>query len=211
MNNYIFTDLSIVLALSIILATVARMLRQPLLIGYILAGIVAGPLLGIVKGTDNLESFSKIGIALLLFIVGLGLNPKIIKDLGKAVLLAGLVQMLIASAFGTSFMLLVGQDLKTSLIIGAALAFSSTIVGLKLLTDKREQTRLYGRIVIGILLVQDLVATLVLLVLSMQEGRGFSVLHSINIFGKSLLLAISLILLGNKIIPKISKFVSTNS
>lgn len=207
MHNSLFGELSIIIGLAVLLAAIMRLLRQPLLIGYILAGIIAGPVLGLVTNTETLEGFSKIGIALLLFIVGIGLNPKVIKDLGKVTFITGSIQVLASTILGLSIMVLLGKGLVTGLIVGVALAFSSTIVGLKLLTDKKEQTRLYGRLGIGVLLVQDILATIALLVLSMQNG-GFSATSAFSLLFKGLLIAIPLFFISNKILPRLTKFMS---
>ena len=78
MHGSLLGELSIIIGIALVLASIMKIFKQPLLIGYILAGIIAGPILGLVKNTDTLDGFSKIGIALLLFIVGLGLNPRVI-------------------------------------------------------------------------------------------------------------------------------------
>ncbi len=184
-----------------------RLIKQPLLIGYILTGILVGPIFGLVENADALEGFSKIGIALLLFLVGLGLNPKVIKELGKTAVLTGITQVGLSVILGTAIMLVIGRSLTEGLIVGVALAFSSTIVGLKLLTDKREQTRLYGRIAIGVLLVQDVIATLALLVLSVQS-KGFSFGSVSGLLVKGGLITAGLFLVSNKLLPRFTKFFS---
>jgi len=209
MHSSLLGELSVIIALAVVLSTVMKLLKQPLLIGYILSGIIAGPILGIVHNTDTLEGFSKIGIALLLFIVGLGLNPKVIKELGKVTLITGLVQVVASTIIGASVMLFFGQTLVVGLVVGVALAFSSTIVGLKLLTDKKEQTRLYGRLAIGVLLVQDILATLALLVISMQKG-GFSVGNSLGLILKGALILVPLFYISNRVLPRLTRFISEN-
>jgi Kef-type K+ transport system membrane component KefB/Trk K+ transport system NAD-binding subunit len=187
-----------------------KIFKQPLLIGYILAGILAGPILGLVKNTDTLDGFSKIGIALLLFIVGLGLNPRVIKELGKVAFITGLIQVGFSVLLGTAIMLLLGKSIAVALVIGVALSFSSTIVGLKLLTDKKEQTRLYGRLAIGVLLAQDILATIALLVLSMQKD-GFGFVSSTSLLLKGALIVGILFFISTRVLPKITHFVSNNT
>lgn len=210
MSSSIFGELSIIIGLAVIFASIMRLLKQPLLIGYILAGITAGPILGLISNTEALESFSKIGIALLLFIVGLGLNPKVIKDMGKVAVVTGFTQVFFTSILGALVVILFGVNLTTAIIIGVALAFSSTIVGLKLLTDKKEQTRLYGRIAIGVLLVQDILATIALLLLSMQKD-GTNFVSGASLVIKGLLIVTVLAVISNKLMPRITRFMSVNS
>jgi len=209
MHSSLFGELSIIICIAVAIASIMRLLKQPLLISYILSGILAGPIFGIVKSTETLEGFSKIGIALLLFIVGLGLNPRVIKDLGKVAFITGSVQVVASTIFGTIVMLLLGQSFTTGIVVGVALAFSSTIVGLKLLTDKKEQTRLYGRLAIGVLLVQDILATVALLVLSMQKD-GFSITGGSLLVLKGGLIAVPLFYISNKILPRYTRFISDN-
>ncbi len=142
-----------------------RALHQPLAVGYILSGIVVGPyVLNILHSTESIDVFSKIGIAVLLFIVGLSLNPDTIRDTGKAALVTGLGQILFTSVIGYALILALGFDNLTALYGSIALTFSSTIIILKLLSDKGDLGKLYGKISIGFLLVQDLVATLLLVI-----------------------------------------------
>lgn len=210
MHHSLFGELSIIIGIAVIIASIMRLFKQPLLISYILSGILAGPIFGVVKSAETLEGFSKIGIALLLFIVGLGLNPKVIKDLGKVAFITGATQVVMSTIIGAAIMLLLGQPLPVALAVGVALAFSSTIVGLKLLTDKREQTRLYGRMAIGVLLVQDILATVALLVLSTQQD-GFSLSTGGLLLLKGALIAVPLFYVSNKVLPRYTRFIAENT
>lgn len=207
---HLFSQLSIIIALAAGISAVMRFFKQPLIIGYIITGILVGPILGLLKDVSTLESFSKIGIALLLFIVGLGLNPKVVKELGKASFVVGILQVIITSLLAGFLVLLFGQSLQTAILVGIAVSFSSTIVGLKLLSDKREQTRLYGKLSIGILLVQDLIATFALLMLS-TRADSFSALDFLGLVLKGLLIGGALFIISNKLLPKLNNFVSDST
>lgn len=206
-QGHLFTQLSVIIAIAAGISAIMRFFKQPLIIGYILTGILVGPVLGLIKDASTLESFSKIGIALLLFIVGLGLNPRVIKELGKVSFVVGGLQVVVMSFIGTMIMLALGRDLQTAILIGVAISFSSTIVGLKLLSDKKEQTRLYGKLAIGILLVQDLLATFALLGLS-TRADGFSGADVLLLILKGALIGVPLFIISNKLLPKLNKFVS---
>lgn len=171
-NTNLFSELSVIIAIGTFVGLAMRLMKQPLIISHIITGILVGPaVLNIVKSQETVEVFSKIGIALLLFIVGIGLNPKVIHELGKVSAITGLVQVALTAVIGYGTALLLGYSLGESLAIGVAISFSSTIIILKLLSDKKQQTRLHGKISIGLLLVQDVIATLVLLVTSaLSEG-----------------------------------------
>lgn len=169
----VFNEIALIIAIGTAMALVMRILRQPLIIGHILTGILVGPpVLDLIKSEETISVFANLGIALLLFIIGLGLNPKVIKEVGKAATLAGTIQIAFTTLLGYIVALALGFSTTESALIGIALAFSSTIIILKLISDKKEQNRLYAKISVGILLVQDIVATVALLVLSSSSVEG---------------------------------------
>jgi Kef-type K+ transport system membrane component KefB/Trk K+ transport system NAD-binding subunit len=171
MDPTIFIELSKILAITIVVTGIIRLLKQPAIMGYILSGIIAGPVVfDIINSTDTLAAFSQIGVALLLFFVGLNLNPKVIKDVGKISLITGIGQVLFTSSIGFIIALMMGFTPITSLYISVALAFSSTIIIMKLLSDKKDLESLYGRISVGFLIIQDFVAIFILLILSSFSG-----------------------------------------
>lgn len=93
----IFAELTIIIFVASFCAMLMKLLKQPLVVGYILAGVIVGPyLLNIVESTEEIELFSKMGIAILLFIVGLNLSPKVIRTEGKLAFAAGMIQVVVA-------------------------------------------------------------------------------------------------------------------
>lgn len=175
MHSDIFREISLLLALSASIAIIMRALRQPLIIGHILTGIIVGPsLLGLINSPETIQTFGQFGIALLLFIVGLGLNPKVVKEVGRVSLLTGVGQVIFTSLFGFILVKFLGYSTTASIYISIALTFSSTIIILKLLSDKKEQNKLFGKISIGFLLVQDVIAAFALVVASAAGNAGFS-------------------------------------
>ena len=163
----IFLELTTVIAIALILAYIMKLIRQPLIIAYILSGIIVGPtFLNIVKSQSTLAAFSQMGVILLLFILGLNLNLKILKEVGKVAFLAGFLQVLITSSIGFFITTLFGLSYLQAFYIGLALAFSSTIIIVKILYDKNDLDTLYGRISVGILIVQDIIAIFILIFLS---------------------------------------------
>ena len=162
--------------ISIILAIV---LAVPLIIGYIISGILIGPLfLNLLKYNEAISVFSELGITLLLFIVGLHLSPKIIKEVGKISLITGIGQVVFTSLVGYFIGLALGLNSITSIYVATALSFSSTIIIMKLLSDKEALDKLYGKISIGFLLVQDLIAIVILIVVS-SFSNGNSVTSAV--------------------------------
>jgi Kef-type K+ transport system membrane component KefB/voltage-gated potassium channel Kch len=207
----IFTELSYVIAIATVMAFLMRLLKQPLIIGHILTGIIVGPfVLNIVQSEETFETFASLGIVLLLFIIGLGLNPKVIKDVGKVSVVTGTGQVVGTTALGTLLAMspIVGLDFKSALFVGIALAFSSTIIILKLVGDKKELTRLYGKILVGMLLVQDILATLALVFVSAGSGDGVSVADFGGLFLRSLLLGTAIYMIGLRILPKLQNAIA---
>ena len=162
-----FAELSLIILAATVMGALARLLRQPSILAYVVVGIILGPIgFGIVGESENLVLFSQIGVALLLFIVGMSLNPRHLKDVGKISLITGLGQVLFTSVFGFLIARGLGFGVIEAIYISIALTFSSTIIIVKLLTDKREMDTLYGRIAVGFLLVQDFIAVLALVLIS---------------------------------------------
>ena len=175
MATSIYIELSLILILTIVISGIVYFLRQPMIIGYILSGVVVGPLLlNIIQSTETLVTFSQIGIAFLLFMVGLNLNPRVIKEIGKPALITGIGQVLFTTLVGFLIIKMFGFSNITSFYLSIALAFSSTIIIMKLLSDKKDVDTLYGRISIGFLIVQDFIAIIVLLIIS-SSSNGISV------------------------------------
>jgi Kef-type K+ transport system membrane component KefB len=211
MESSIFAQLSLAIAVVTAVSILMRLLRQPLIVGYILTGILVGPsFLHLISDKATFEGFSSIGIALLLFIIGLGLNFDIIRKLGKTVLFVAGLEIGVMLILGFVVSRAMGMSSMDSLFIGAALTFSSTIIIVKVLNDKREQTRLYGQICIGILLVEDIAATIALLIVSTNNNGGISPEEVGLLAAKGLGLAVTLALVSTKVLPKLSKFVASS-
>ncbi len=176
MVESIFIELSTIVILAVIISGGLRLLKQPLIIGYIITGIVVGPLfLDIVKSAELVSALSHFGIVFLLFIAGLSLNPRVLKSVGKVSLITGVGQVLFTTFVGFFIAKLLGFSDISSLYIAIALTFSSTIIIVKLLSDKGDLQLLYGRISVGFLIVQDVIAALILMLISSSTG-GFDVM-----------------------------------
>jgi len=162
-----FEQVAAVLAVCVLAGALSVLLRQPLVVGLIAAGIAVGPqVLGIVEATSEIALLAKLGIALLLFIVGLKLDVRVIGRLGPVALATGLGQVVFTSVIGYAIAIGLGFAPVPAAYIAVALTFSSTIIIVKLLTDKGELEDLHGRIAIGFLIVQDLVVVLAMIVIT---------------------------------------------
>ncbi len=162
-----FIELSIVIALATLISILMRILRQPLIVGHILTGIIVSSFfLTFTSSQETITVFSEIGVVFLLFIVGLNLSPRVIRDVGKVSLIVGIGQVLFTSLVGFFISFFLGFSLLESLYLSVALTFSSTIIIMKLLSDKKDLETLYGRISIGLLIVQDVIAIFLLMIIS---------------------------------------------
>ncbi len=207
MVNELFLELAGVILIAGVLALVAQRLRQPLIIAYIVTGVIVGPgVLALAHSTDIFTAMSQIGIAFLLFIVGLNLDWRRIKDVGRVAFLAGTAQVVCTSLIGFTIGRAVGFPVMTALFVAIAFSFSSTIIIVKLLSDKEDLDRLYGRIAVGMLIVQDLIAMFLLLVLAaMGDGGSVSLaLGESALKGIAVLLVLALV--GRFILPRIFRY-----
>lgn len=203
----IFIQLTIFLATAFILSYIARLLKQPIIVGYIAAGILISPFL-IQSGISihDVEWLSELGIAFLLFIVGLHLNPKVIKEVGFSSLIISLGQIIITT--GITFLIafkFLDFEIIPSLFIGISLGFSSTIIVMKLLSDKQHLDSLYGKIATGVLIVEDIVAICVLVFISSFSGeKNFAEFALKNLLG-GVIFTGALFLIGIYIFPRFTK------
>lgn len=183
-----FIEIAVLLVLTAVVGFVGTVLRQPLIVSFIIVGLLAGPsLLNIVHSKEKIELLSELGIALLLFLVGIKLDVKLIRAIGPVSILTGLGQVIFTSVVGFGIGLLLGLNYVTSLYVAVALTFSSTIIIVKLLSDKREIEALHGQIALGFLIVQDLVVVFSMIILAAigmgteQSGGSSSVILQVLI------------------------------
>jgi Kef-type K+ transport system membrane component KefB len=175
MFDNVFQQIALLMLVAAAAGALVIWLRQPLIMGYILAGIVLGPsVLGWIVIRDQVDLLAKMGIAILLFVVGLKLDLHLIRTLGPVALATGLGQVLFTSGVGYFLALPLGLNPVPALYVAVALTFSSTIIIVKLLSDKREIDTLHGRIAVGFLIVQDIVVVLVMIGLSAFGAAGAS-------------------------------------
>ena len=167
-----FSEIAAVLAVAAGIGALALWLRQPLIIAFIFAGILLGPVgLDWVHALDQVDLFAKLGIGLLLFVVGLKLDPHLIRSVGRVAIVAGLGQMTMTAVVGYAVALAFGMTPMTAFYVAAALTFSSTVIIVKLLSDKREIDALHGRIALGILIMQDIVVVILMIGLTAYGGE----------------------------------------
>ncbi|NQU98858.1 cation:proton antiporter [Candidatus Woesearchaeota archaeon] len=169
----IFFDIGIIIIFATILGYIGRLLKQPLIPLYILAGIIIGPVgFGWITDYEVITTLSEIGVAFLLFVVGLELDFRKLKDIGHVVIIGSIIQIVTMFLVGVVVGVWLGFVSEELIYLGLIVSFSSTMVVIKLLADKNELDTLHGRIVIGILLMEDLFA--ILAISSLQTIGNFS-------------------------------------
>lgn len=166
-EGYLFYEIAALLVLAAGVGFIGLLLRQPLIVSFIAVGILAGPsFLNIARSDQQIDLLAELGIAVLLFLVGLKLDFNLVRTLGPVALVTGLGQVVFTTVFGFLIALALGLDALTAFYVAIALTFSSTIIIVKLLSDKREIDALHGRIALGFLIVQDVVVVIAMIALS---------------------------------------------
>lgn len=199
-------ELTIVILIATALGIASKLLKQPIILAYLASGVVVGYFSFFeLQNKEIFEVFSDLGIMFLLFLVGLEINYASLRLVGKASLIIGLAQMFFTffSGFSIAF-LLFNFNYLSSAYIAVALTFSSTIIVIKLLSEKKDLNSLYGKISIGLLLTQDFVAILLLVLLSgIEAGKGISMTSILLAIIKGAIILTLMVYLGRKYLPYI--------
>lgn len=201
-----YAEMALLLILVAFAGLLATRIKQPVLIAYILVGILVGPsALDLVQSHDQISLLSKLGVTVLLFIVGLKLDLNHVRHIGPVALATGLGQLAFTICFGFVLTLVLGRPLMEALYVSVALTFSSTIIIIKLLSDKQELDSLHGRIAVGFLVVQDIAVVLAMMIMSAMPGveGGGAVLVVSHIAIRLLVAGVGLFLLMKYILPKV--------
>ena len=201
----VMLSLSLIIGIAAILTALAKAMKQPPIIAYLIAGILVGPLfLGLMgpesSSLEPIQIFAQIGVAFLLFVVGLSLDFRVLKELGSVSSIVALIQISLTFGFGFLIATYLGLGTIAAAYIAIGLAFSSTVVVIKILSDKKEMETLHARIALGILIVQDFVAALALLLSPLLADLSLTpILASI---GKIALLTLVIFLFSGIILRK---------
>ena len=202
-----FLELTVVIFLAATLSILFRYLKQPSILAFIVTGIIVGPLGPFqFQNTTLMHSLASIGITLLLFMIGLELKLTELKSVGKVAAIAGFLQILLSASASFGLSRLLGFSNLTSVYVSLALSFSSTIMVIKLLSDKKDLKSLYGKITVGILLVQDLVAIFVLIILSTLSGASAHAISPLDLLIVGIKIVVLfgwVIVLGREVLPKL--------
>ena len=211
MAEEVLIYLTLIIGVAAFLTIIARIIKQPPIIAYLIAGILVGPaFLGLIgpnaADPEIIQIFGRIGVALLLFIVGLSLDFRVLKEVGKVATLAGAGEVLVTATAGFLISLALGFSFTPALYLAAAIAFSSTVLVVKILSDKKELNKLHGRIALGILIIEDFIAALVLMIIPIIKSGNleFILAGLIKILG----IIIAVFLLSNFVLNKFLNFLA---
>lgn len=206
-----FIELGVVIIAAGLFGVLARFLRQPPLVGYVIAGFLLGPLgYHLIQNQNLLGFFSDLGIAFLLFLVGLELNFNTLKSLGWRTLNLALIQVVLTFGLGYAIGLLLNYNPITAAVIGLSIAFSSTIVVLKLISEKNDIQSLYGKIAVAILIFQDIVAVVALALVTSTGGGASLSTEIINLVAKIVLLFVIAIVMSKLVLPKVWRWLANS-
>lgn len=177
-----FGQVALILLVTAIIGMGAKFAKQPLVVAYIFVGILLGPtFLNLVQYEEEIELFAELGIALLLFLVGLKLDLSLIKNIGKVAVFTGLGQVIFTGLLGYFIVVGFGFDFVQAAYIAVAITFSSTIIVVKLLSDRREIDQLHGQIAVGFLIVQDILVIVFMVVIAAIGSSAGEVDRSIPV------------------------------
>ncbi len=198
-------ELAIVVLVAATLGIIARLLKQPVILAYIFTGVVIGAFSFFhLTSKELFQTFSDLGIMFLLFLVGLEINYTSLRLVSRPSILVGLGQVIFTFIPGFFIARFFDFNVLQSAYIAIALTFSSTIIVIKLLSEKKDTNSLYGKISIGLLLVQDFIAILILVFLAGVEiGRDHITLNILLTLVKGVALFAATLYLGRKILPLI--------
>ncbi len=206
MPENIFLQMGALLGITVTTAFFIRLLKQPLVVAYIVAGILAGPVfLNVLSGNETFFSaFAQFGIVLLMFVVGLSFNLTHLKYVGRDIFVGGTLQFFFTALLGILTMKWLGFTWISAVFVAIAITFSSTIIIVKLLSDKKDLETVYGRYIVGLLVIQDLIAVGILIFLTTFAGAEFSLSQSILLTViKAGFLGIAVYLIAHHLLPVI--------
>ncbi len=207
MIDSIFINTSIILGIAIAISFVVQLLKQPLIIAYILTGIISGPVFLNIINSDQeyFHIFAEFGVILLLFLVGLSLNFHFLKKIGKVATITGLGQVAFTSLVGFFILQQLGFEKEFSIYLAIAMTFSSTIIIMKLLSVKRETESVYGRYTIGLMLVQDIVAIIILILLPISSNGGSIFISIMLLLAKSFLFLLFIFIISKVMLKLVGR------
>ncbi len=197
-------DIAIVLGAALAGGLVARFLKQPTIIGYLLAGVIIGPhVFGLIHESDEIRVLATIAIVLLLFTLGIKFSLREMIRVRKVAIGGGIFQLLATTGLGIGIATLLGWSLHEAVIFGFLIALSSTMVVIGMLTERGELESVHGRVMIGILLMQDIAAAFMMFILPALGDSGGNLPPVLGMAVLKAVLFLALVLLlGAWVVPR---------
>lgn len=204
-------DISIIIVAGLFGGLIAQLLRQPPIIGYILAGLAMGPYIGIIpiEEIHTIETLAEIGVALLLFTLGLEFSFKDLRSVRGVALIGAPIQILLSIALGYGIGLLIGLEKLSALWFGALISLSSTVVLLKTLANQGRMGTLSARVMTGILIVQDLAFVPLVIILPRLGNLSAGVGELIKAVLLAIAFLLGMVLLGTRLIPRFMAYIAS--
>jgi CPA2 family monovalent cation:H+ antiporter-2 len=169
-------DIALVALAALTCGLILERLRQPAVVGYILAGVILGPSgFAVVHDRGNIDTLAELGVLMLLFVVGMELSLRAFRQLWRLYVVATLAQIAVSTAAMLLLSRMLGWTPGLALVLGFALALSSTAVAIKILQDMGELHSRAGRVTVGILIAQDLAIVPMMLVIGALSSDGFRI------------------------------------
>ena len=204
------TDLTLIVAAAVAGGLLARRLGQPLIVGYIIAGIVVGPSTGglTVVNAHDIEQLAEVGVALLLFSLGLEVSFRELAPVRAVAIAGGTAQILLSIALGAGLASTIGSPWPSSLWFGALTALSSTMVALKTLQSQGRLGTLSSRVMLGILVVQDLAVVPLMIVLPELGNPAAGAQRVLFATARSLGLLAAIVFVATRVVPPLMALVA---
>ena len=205
----LLSQIGIIVGIAAIVALLGRIIKQPSIVAYLITGVLVSPIFfNLIDPATHLQSLAGVGIALLLFIIGTSLDFRIFKSVGGASVVGGIATVAIVCSASFLIAKFLGFDLVSSLYIALAFSFSSAVVVVKILSDKKEMETLHGQIALGILIIESFIAALALMIIPVISSGGASAIFS-QVF-KFVLMISLVVIIGHFIFSKLLSFAAKN-
>jgi CPA2 family monovalent cation:H+ antiporter-2 len=198
-------DLAVAIVAAFAGGLVAQALRQPVILGYLVAGVAIGRFTpGPIADPHSVQLLAEIGVAFLMFALGAEFSPAELRRSGRVAVLGGTAQILLTTVLGAAVGTALGLDLPQSILLGALLALSSTVVAMKVLQARGEASTLYGRVTLGFLVLQDIAVVPMVILLPVLAGKETSIVEDVAVaVGKAAALLAGTFLVGARLVPRL--------
>ncbi len=203
-------NIIIIVCAGLVFGFIAVRLKLPPVLGYILAGVLIGPHTGIMTDSDlhSIELLSEIGVALLLFAIGLELSFRELREVRKIALIGTPIQIVLTGIFGYGMGLFLGMESGPAILLGAVVSLSSTMIAIKTLSNRGLMGTLSSRVMLGMLIIQDIAAIPMIVLIPQLRNLEGGLLEMALILGQIILFIAVMIFMGRKVLPAVFGYVA---